>query len=98
VPPLDDILNGNGGSDTFIFRAGFGDDQIQQFGDTTGNQDILRFESYADAPGSAAGFSAWKSAHMAQVGSNVQIALADDTITLTNTNVTSYGYEDFLFV
>jgi Ca2+-binding RTX toxin-like protein len=93
----DDVLNGNGGSDTFVFLAGFGDDEIQQFGDSTGNQDVIRLEGYADAPGSAAGFAAWKSAHLFQLGSDVQIALADDTITLTNTNLSSYGYDDFLF-
>jgi Ca2+-binding RTX toxin-like protein len=86
-----DVMTGNGGNDNFVFRSGFGLDQITDF-DDAGNDTIVF---------STAVFADWTAVQnaMEASGANVVITLdAADTITLVGTTLASMTQSDFLFV
>ena len=89
----DDTLNGGAGSDTLVFKPGFGNDTINQFGDSSGNQDIVEFSTSLFAS-----FSAVQAA-MAQQGADVVITVdASNRITLKGVALGSLDSGDFRFV
>ena len=88
-----DTLNGGANNDTFVFAPGFGKDTISQFGDISGNQDVIEF-----SPALFDSFAEVRAA-MSQVGANVVITVdgAND-ITLTNMALASLDASDFRFM
>jgi Ca2+-binding RTX toxin-like protein len=94
-----DTLIGGAGIDTFIFKPGFGNDTINQFGDSNGNQDIidLSMSGYAT-------FVALQSAGaLSQVNADVVITLnpldptSSDKITLKAVTLSTLDTTDFKF-
>jgi Ca2+-binding RTX toxin-like protein len=86
-----DTLTGGGGNDQFIYQPGFGNDVITDF-DQNGD-DQLQF--------STAVFSDWSAvwASTRQVGSDVVITSpANNTVTLQNVAMSSFGTDDVRFV
>ena len=86
------ILTGGGGNDTFIFDAGFNHDQITDFngrGASTG--DVIAF-----AAGLFTGFDEMM-AHAVQVGSDVIITAAGDSLTLVGVLRSALDASDFDF-
>ena len=84
-----DTLTGGFGADTFIFNFGDGNDTVADFG--TG-EDILDlvgtgFTDFADVLAAAA-----------DVGSNVEIAIGADTVTLENITKAELAADDFNFL
>lgn len=87
----DDIMNGGSGTDVFHFAAGFGNDTITDFG--ASEADIIRFDA-----GVFADFDAVM-AHAVQSGGDVVITVdADNSITLSGTNLASLMADDFRFI
>ncbi len=89
----DDILSGGDGRDTFIFRAGFGNDVITDFSTANEDRDIIVFGSgmFVD--------EADLDAHMTQVGSDVVISVSSsDQIVLSNVDKLTLSIHDqFIF-
>ena len=87
----DDILVGNGGSDTFVFGRGGGQDVIVDFtaGVGTGS-DTLRIQDF-----SLTTFEQVKSA-MSQVGADVVLSLGTgDAVTFRNTTINAFTSDNF---
>ena len=86
-----DDITGGGGADTFVFKAGFGNDTVEDF--TQADSDVIQFDSslfedYSDVM-----------AHAAVVGSDVVITYdANDTLTLKNIALANLHASDFHFV
>ncbi len=89
----DDILTGGLGNDHFVFRPGFGNDTVTDFGGTTGNNDKLEFSNalfvdFADLMTAAT-----------EVGSDVRITVdTDNSVTLQNATLAQLDANDFAFV
>jgi RTX calcium-binding nonapeptide repeat (4 copies)/Cadherin-like domain len=95
-----DALIGGAGNDTLVFRPGFGNDTVIQFGDSNGDQDIvdLSMSGYAT-------FAALQEAGaLTQVDADVVITLnpldpnTSDKITLKTVNLSTLDATDFKFV
>ena len=94
-----DTLIGGAGNDTFIFRPGFGNDTVNQFGDSNNNQDVLDLSMSGYAT-----FTALQAAGaLAQVNADVVITLnpldptTSDKITLKTVNLSTLDATDFKF-
>jgi Ca2+-binding RTX toxin-like protein len=93
---FDDLLSGGRHGDRFIFEEAFGDDKIMDFGDRSGDQDVIKLVGYGAVL--AADFDAWKADHVSIQNGKVVITLDQGTITLDNvSNVSTLGFNDFLF-
>jgi Ca2+-binding RTX toxin-like protein len=88
----DDDLTGGTGKDVFVFKGHFGDDVINDFKATSSTHDYLEF-----SPAVFADFAAVKN-HMKQVGTDVVITHADDSIVLHDVKVADLVAHDFLFI
>ena len=87
----DDLLVGNGGSDTFVFNANFGKDVIKDFDATGRSHDVLEFsKSVFDSFASVLN-------HASQLGQDVVISAGSDTLTLKNTKLGALDSHDFHF-
>jgi Ca2+-binding RTX toxin-like protein len=85
-----DILNGGTGTDTFIFKADFGSNMVNNF---TPGADLLEFNQSMFASAAAV------LSHAQQVGSDVVITYdALDTVTLDNMQLASLHASDFHIV
>jgi len=88
-----DILTGGHGSDIFIFKVGFGNDQITDFNFVDDDHDLIYIDGYLflDAEGMAE--------HIQQVGDDVIIALSStDHISLLNFDKLNLAMHDqFVF-
>lgn len=87
----DDILVGNGGTDTFVFEPNFGNDIIKDFRAYGGGHDVVQFsksvfDCFADVL-----------SHATQNDQDVVIAVGDDTLTLKNTKIGALDRGDFQF-
>jgi hypothetical protein len=90
APSGNDLFNGNGGADTFVFAANFGHDTIMNF--VGQGHDVIQF--------STSTFNSFASvlANAAQVGETVVIHdAAGDTLTLNNVKLSSLQSADFHF-
>ena len=88
-----DSLTGGTGDDTFVFKANFGLDTVQDFKDTANENDILEFSTsiFAD-------FAAVQAA-MTQVGADVLITVdGSNTVTLKTVTLANLGADDFRLV
>jgi len=87
-----DIFVGDGGADTFVFAANFGNDVIKDFAATGRSHDVIQFsKSVFDSFASVL-------AHATQVGQDVVISAdASDSVTLKNTKLTALDRQDFHF-
>jgi Ca2+-binding RTX toxin-like protein len=87
-----DYFVGDGGADTFVFAANFGNDIIKDFGATGRSHDVIQFsKSVFDSFASVL-------AHATQVGQDVVISAdAGDSLTLKNTKLTALDRQDFHF-
>jgi hypothetical protein len=86
-----DLLVGNGNSDTFAFAANFGHDVIQDFVAGGSKHDVIQF--------STSEFASFANvlSHASQVGQDVVIATGNDTLTLKNTKLSALNSHDFHF-
>jgi trimeric autotransporter adhesin len=87
-----DNLTGGTGSDRFVFTGVFGNDVITDFGDVTGNQDIVQVQLSAFANFAAVQLN------LAQVGADVVLTSGTNSITFSNTTVSIFDAADFAFV
>jgi Ca2+-binding RTX toxin-like protein len=86
-----DLLVGNGHSDTFVFAANFGNDVIQNFDASGQGHDTIQFsKSVFDSFASVL-------SHASQVGQDVVISSGSDTLKLLNTNLSALHSQDFHF-
>ncbi|RWC64014.1 calcium-binding protein [Mesorhizobium sp.] len=88
-----DTLTGGAGSDTFIFKSGFGLDNITDFAAGAGSQDIVQFgnDVFAD-------FSSVLAA-ATQVGADTVITHdASNVLTLKNVALANLHQDDFQFI
>ena len=89
-----DVLTGGAGNDRYIFTGHFGRDDIRDFGDVAGNQDVIQISKaiYADY--------AAVQAHMHQAGANVVIGDigGTDTILVRHMTVAALDVHDFVLV
>jgi hypothetical protein len=87
-----DLFQGNGHPDTFVFAPNFGNDIIKDFRSTGDNHDVVQFsksvfDSFADVL-----------AHATQSGHDVVIAAgAGESLTLKNTKLATLDKTDFHF-
>jgi hypothetical protein len=88
----DDLLDGNGQSNTFVFAANFGNDVIQDFGASGTGHDTIQF-SKSEFTNFASVLS-----HASQEGQNVVISAGNDTLTLKDTKLSALNSHDFHFV
>jgi 2',3'-cyclic-nucleotide 2'-phosphodiesterase (5'-nucleotidase family) len=89
----DDILSGGSGNDTFIFKSGFGDDEIRDFrGLNLNGGDVIQFDSsiFAD-------FNAVQAA-IVDNGNTLTIQAGSDSILLKVKDVADLHINDFTFV
>lgn len=87
-----DILVGGEGDDTFVFKAGFGKDVVNDFEAGQGVHDVLEFSTdiFADYATAVAAAT--------QVGTDTVFTLSGgDTVTLKNVLKTDLHQDDFLF-
>jgi VCBS repeat-containing protein len=85
-----DVLTGGGGSDLFVFGPGFGADRITDFGDVSGNQDMVSFAGFLFTDIAAV------TTHAAQVGADTVIDFGGgDILTLVNFQLSAFGPEDY---
>ena len=78
-----DELSGEAGRDTFVFKAGYGNDRALDFAATGGNSDTIEiagtdFNTFDELQAAGA---------VAQVGSNVVVTLGTDTLTITSVSL-----------
>src|SRR5262249_58612165 len=89
----DDILIGGGGNDTFVFRAGFGHDAIEDFHGGVGPSDqiaLLGFEDVTTFDDVLA--------HAIQDGTNVVIDLGENNhLVLKDVVLATLAADDFRF-
>lgn len=87
-----DVLEGGGGSDTFVFSPGSGHDVITDFTAGTGSgADVIRLVSYNNMTS----FSQVVS-NMHQVGSDVVLTLSPtDDVTIRNTTISQFTASNF---
>jgi hypothetical protein len=86
-----DLLVGNGHSDTFVFAANFGNDVIQNFVAGGRCHDTIQFsKSVFDNFASVL-------SHASQVGQDVVISAGNDSLTLKNTKIGALNGHDFHF-
>jgi Ca2+-binding RTX toxin-like protein len=95
-----DILSGGEGSDMLLFRSGFGNNTVSQFGDTATDQDVIDLSHSGYAT-----FEALQAAGaLAQVGADVVITLNpqdpanSDKIVLKSLNLSTLDASDFRFL
>jgi Ca2+-binding RTX toxin-like protein len=87
----DDLLVGNGHSDTFVFAPNFGNDVIKDFNAWGSGHDTIQFsQSVFDS-------FATVLSHASQVGQDVVISAGADTLTLKNTKIGVLNSHDFHF-
>lgn len=88
----DDLLVGNGHSNTFVFAANFGNDVIQDFVASGKGHDTIRFSKSV--------FDNFDSvlSHASQAGQSVVISIGNDTLTLKDTKLSALNSHDFHFV
>ncbi len=85
-----DVLTGGGGSDVFVFGPGFGADLITDFGDVSGNQDMVSFSGFLFTDISSVLSNA------TQAGADTVINLGGgDVLTLANYQLAGFGADDF---
>jgi hypothetical protein len=86
-----DILVGQGHSDTFVFAPNFGNDVIQNFIASGRGHDTIQF--------SKTEFNSFASvlSHASQVGNDVVIATGSDSVTLKNVKIGALNSHDFHF-
>jgi hypothetical protein len=86
-----DLLVGNGHSDTFVFAANFGHDVIQDFVASGKGHDAIQFSKTV--------FDSFASvlSHASQAGQDVVISTGSDTLTLKNTKLGALNSHDFHF-
>ena len=86
----DDIMTGGAGADTFVFKAGHGDDTVTDFTDSEDTIDLSAFT----------GITQFSELTVTQVGADVKIDLsgqAGGTITLQNVQLSDLSDNDFIF-
>ncbi|HYI27032.1 MAG TPA: hypothetical protein VD863_04195 [Bradyrhizobium sp.] len=86
------VFEGGGGVDTFVFNNAIGHDTITDFDASGNDHDVIRFEGV---------FDDWNDLrdHMEDTGDDVVIHLDDhNSITLENVNFNQLGASDFEFV
>ncbi|MDR2154764.1 MAG: hypothetical protein LBE78_07030 [Burkholderiaceae bacterium] len=93
-----DKLQGQGGDDRFVLELSTGatTDTILDFGDSSGNQDIIDLSAVVKGI-TASSFAAWKSSNVKQSGANVDIGYSDDHLILNNVQASILDYADFSF-
>jgi serralysin len=88
-----DTLFGGAGNDTLVFNPGFGNDVIAEFGDVSGNNDIIQFATSVFADFAAVQLAA------AQIGADIVItATSSDSLTIKNKTVATLNANDMQFV
>jgi serralysin len=90
----DDLIVGNGGSDTFVFADNFGNDTIKDFEANYavgGRHDTVEFSK------SVFGDFASMQSHASQVGQDVVISSGNDSLTLKNASLSALDHYDFHF-
>ena len=86
-----ELFLGNGGRDTFVFVANFGNDIIRDFGALGQSHDVLQFsKSVFDSFASVL-------SHASQLGQDVVISAGSDTLLLKNTTLGALDSPDFRF-
>jgi hypothetical protein len=86
-----DVLVGQGHSDTFVFAPNFGNDTVKGFTAGGSGHDTIQFsQSVFDSFASVL-------SHASQVGHDVVISTGDDTLTLKNTKLGALNSHDFHF-
>lgn len=88
-----DRLGGGAGSDTFVFRNGFGRDDIRDFDAGGGAHDVIDL-SHVSA---ISGFSDLKRNHMEEHGSDVWITIGENRIVIENVEKSDLVIQDFDF-
>lgn len=93
----DDRLVGGAGNDAFVFEAGHGVDKIADFGDVSGNEDLIDLSAIMGAVAQS-DFAAWASEHVVQKAANVLIASGSgDQIWILGVQASDLGFDDFRF-
>jgi Ca2+-binding RTX toxin-like protein len=95
-----DVLLGGSGSDVFVFhpdRSTAAADRVTDFGDKSGNQDIIDF-STVFAGVTSSGFSRWLDLHVKQTGGDAVISLGNDKVVMAGIRISSLDYSDFDFI
>ncbi|MCX7099257.1 MAG: putative Ig domain-containing protein [Methylococcales bacterium] len=88
-----DILDGGAGNDIFVFTWADGQDTIKNFGDKTGNQDIIDLSDFALLSKDLSITSSGKNTVISIEGMDI----ADFQLTLIGVKVTTLDAGDFLF-
>jgi Ca2+-binding RTX toxin-like protein len=89
-----DVLNGRGGADRFLFIEGFDSDKIVGFEATGSQHDVIQFNDVADVNS----FSELQNGHMHQQGNDVVIDMGGgDVLTLEDVTVGTLAANDFYF-
>ncbi|MFC0388418.1 choice-of-anchor I family protein [Muricoccus vinaceus] len=88
----DDHLVGEEGNDEFVFAPGWGWDTIVDFGQSSANDDLIRF-----APGEFASFEQVMAASQQEESDVVITSEMGNTVTLTNVSLLSLTQSDFIF-
>jgi Ca2+-binding RTX toxin-like protein len=87
----EDLIVGNGGSDTFVFAENFGNDTIKDFEAEYAvgwRHDTIEFSKSV--------FSDFVS-HASQAGQDVAVSSGSDSLTLTNAILSDLDHYDFHF-
>ena len=85
----DDSLTGAGGSDTFVFASGFGNDKITDFdANPSGGQDRIDLSALDIG---------YEDLAITAVSGGVQVAYETDTILLKGAKLSSISSSDFIF-
>ena len=92
--PGNDVMDGGAGNDKFVFELNFGADHIESFdSDATDGQDLL---DIAETGVTEASFSV--EVGISQAGSDTEIRIGGNMITLAGVNAGTMDQSDFLFV
>ena len=93
------VFFGNGGSDTFVFKAaiGIGNDTIGDFMTGNDQNDHIELNFTPFSSGNESSFQSWASGHVSQVGGDTLITFdAADTILLKNVIVANLHASNFI--